>query len=556
MTTLYQYPPSPPVTVTPEPIEFVLNGVDTEVSRNTVTPSGSNPLPVIVLDSSGTPVSNPSLNYGASSGAIRTAAQIGNTTGQADFNTGAVSAQTLRVVLESINRADITAINTQVTALNAKVNDDFGVASGGVRTASLLGNASGIADFNSGAVSAQTFRVVLESVNRADITAINTQVTSLNGKVNDDFGVSSGGVRTASLLGNASGIADFNAGVVGAQTFRVVLESVNRADITAINTATSGINAKLTDDFGVSSAALRVAAQLGNATGSVDFNTGASSAQTQRVVIETTNRTNITNIDTATTALNGKVSNDFGAASGGVRTASIIGNATAVADFNSGAVSAQTLRTVLESTNRTNITNIDTATTALNGKVANDYGVSSAAVRAAAQVGNASGVADFNTGSAGAQTLRVVLEATNKADLTAINGKLPTALGQTTMANSLAVVLASNQSSIPVAPTSSTGRSYADSGRNAYASTNVTTGAWVQVIASTAATANLISIFDSSGQTLELGTGAAAAETRKAIIFPGGNGDIQLAIPSGTRISLRAISGTASTGEFDINLYS
>lgn len=36
-------------------------------------------------------------NYGASSGAIRTASQIGNTTGAADFNAGADSAQTLRV---------------------------------------------------------------------------------------------------------------------------------------------------------------------------------------------------------------------------------------------------------------------------------------------------------------------------------------------------------------------------------------------------------------------------------------------------------------------------
>lgn len=38
-----------------------------------------------------------SADYGASSGSIRTAAQIGNSTGQADFNDGASSAQTLRV---------------------------------------------------------------------------------------------------------------------------------------------------------------------------------------------------------------------------------------------------------------------------------------------------------------------------------------------------------------------------------------------------------------------------------------------------------------------------
>lgn len=38
-------------------------------------------------------------NYGISSGAVRTAAQIGNSTGSADFNSGIITAQTLRVTL-------------------------------------------------------------------------------------------------------------------------------------------------------------------------------------------------------------------------------------------------------------------------------------------------------------------------------------------------------------------------------------------------------------------------------------------------------------------------
>jgi hypothetical protein len=46
---------------------------------------------------------------------------------------------------------------------------------------------------------------------------------------------------------------------------------------------------------------------------------------------------------------------------------------------------------------------------ALNNKVTNDYGLASAAVRTASQVGNASGAADFNAGNASAQTLRVVV---------------------------------------------------------------------------------------------------------------------------------------------------
>lgn len=125
-------------------------------------------------------------------------------------------------------------------------------------------------------------------------------------------------------------------------------------------------------------------------------------------------------------------------------------------------------------------------------------------------------------------------------------------LGQQTMAASVPVVLASDQAAIP---TSAAGLDYKDSARNVYSSTNVTTGAWVQLIASTAAAAKGLFIFDSSGETLELGAGAAASESRILIIVPGGySGFIPLAIAAGTRLSLRAISATASTGEIDVTL--
>lgn len=50
----------------------------------------------------------------------------------------------------------------------------------------------------------------------------------------------------------------------------------------------------------------------------------------------------------------------------------------------------------------------------IDGKLANDYGAASGALRTACQVGNASAVADFNSGNSSAQTLRVVV-ATNQA---------------------------------------------------------------------------------------------------------------------------------------------
>lgn len=55
MTTVYIYPPES-VAVSVPPTQFVKNGVNTTVTRNTDTPSLSEPLPVISLDSAGVPV--------------------------------------------------------------------------------------------------------------------------------------------------------------------------------------------------------------------------------------------------------------------------------------------------------------------------------------------------------------------------------------------------------------------------------------------------------------------------------------------------------------------
>jgi hypothetical protein len=97
------------------------------------------------------------------------------------------------------------------------------------------------------------------------------------------------------------------------------------------------------------------------------------------------------------------------------------------------------------------------------------------------------------------------------------------------------------------------GRAYADSSYLSYSSSNVTTGAWVQLDASTAATFNAIFIFSSCGETLELGTGAAAAESRVFLIPPGGfDGPIALTIASGTRLSLRGVSGNCTSGQITL----
>jgi hypothetical protein len=91
--------------------------------------------------------------------------------------------------------------------------------------------------------------------------------------------------------------------------------------------------------------------------------------------------------------------------------------------------------------------------------------------------------------------------------------------------------------------------------RNDYSSTNVTTGAYVELIASTAFAVKKMQIFDSSGQTLKIATGAAASEVDRFLVFPGGNGDVEITIPAGTRISIRAVSASATVGEISINLF-
>lgn len=146
------------------------------------------------------------------------------------------------------------------------------------------------------------------------------------------------------------------------------------------------------------------------------------------------------------------------------------------------------------------------------------------------------------------------LQTTGNTSLASIDGKL-NSLGQKTMANSVPVVIASDQSSIAVSSTEA-GFSKANAPvRNDYSSVNVTTAAYVQLVASLTSATKEIEIFDSSGQTLVLAVGAAASEVDQINIFPGGNGRVKLAIPAASRISIKAVSATASVGEIDINFY-
>lgn len=160
------------------------------------------------------------------------------------------------------------------------------------------------------------------------------------------------------------------------------------------------------------------------------------------------------------------------------------------------------------------------------------------------------------TGSSGAGIPRVTLS--NDSSLAAnqsVNlnqvGASNLTLGQKNSASSIPVVIASDQSAIP----SSSGRSQANTPiRNVYSSVNITTGAYVQLVASLSSTTNYLDIFDSSGQAMILATGGSGSEVDQAYIPPGGD-QIPLRIPSGTRVSYKALSANATSGYLLMNFY-
>ena len=114
------------------------------------------------------------------------------------------------------------------------------------------------------------------------------------------------------------------------------------------------------------------------------------------------------------------------------------------------------------------------------------------------------------------------------------------------------VVLASDQPTVSVSLQTLNSNNLL---RNSYAITSVTTSAYTQLIASVTSTVKEIEIFDSSGESLVLALGAAGSEVNKIYVFPGGNGRIPIQIAIGQRLSIKAISANATSGELLINFY-
>ena len=82
----------------------------------------------------------------------------------------------------------------------------------------------------------------------------------------------------------------------------------------------------------------------------------------------------------------------------------------------------------------------------------------------------------------------------------------------------------------------------------AYASTNVSTSAYVQLVASSPISVSRLEVCDTSGQSLKIALGALGSETDILSTTVSGCVVIQIFIPLGTRLSIRAINASATTG--------
>jgi len=89
-----------------------------------------------------------------------------------------------------------------------------------------------------------------------------------------------------------------------------------------------------------------------------------------------------------------------------------------------------------------------------------------------------------------------------------------------------------------------------------YSSTNVGTSTAVQVLASVPSNgATMLDVFDSSGQTLQLSYTINSINTVIAVVYPGGNGQVQVSIPAGAALYLKSLTSTANSGYSIINLF-
>lgn len=224
----------------------------------------------------------------------------------------------------------------------------------------------------------------------------------------------------------------------------------------------------------------------------------------------------------------------------------------------------------LQTTGNTSLASIDTKTPALGQALA---AASVPVVLTAAQI---STLTPLSTVTANQGTANATPWNENISEF----GGASVSLGSKTSAASIPVVIASDQGTLPLPTGAATsalqttgntslasiatntgkgpaGRAFANAPTVTTYGTPITSAAYVTIIASTTSATDVVEIFDSSGVALFFAVGAAASEVNQFVIYPGGNGQVPLAIPAGSRISYKAVSTSASgaTAFNVLNLY-
>lgn len=328
-------------------------------------------------------------------------------------------------------------------------------------------------------------------------TGASTEATlsALNAKVTNGYGPASAAVRMASQIGNTTGAADYGAGTTDAQTLRVVLPT----DQTAVPVAqsgswTAGRTWTLSDStdsvassqkgawttgrtWSLSSGTDSVAAtqsgtwDLRNISGTISLPTGASTAARQDI-----GNTSLANIDTSTAAANGKMHSYDGDSGAGTET---LQGVELRSSASGGTVEAGTATAPLRtdptgSTNQpVSITNTTLAVTqsttpwvsnvsqfggsnVVTGTGNSGSGIPRVTISNDSSITNISGTISLPTSASTAAN-----QATGNASLASVDGKL-NSLGQKTMAGSVPVTIASDQTAVPASQsgTWTTGRTW------------------------------------------------------------------------------------------------
>ena len=405
--------------------------------------------------------------------------------GPLDVNTGAAGATTLRVVLSTDSTISI------------EEDKNYGVVGANtIRTAAQIGNATGAAEFGTGADSAQTLRVTLST--RAEAAG-----TPVSVRLSDGTGFYNGATETT-----ASAISGKLPATLGQKPMVDSLAVTIANDQSAVPASQSGVW-NITNITGTVSLPTGAATET-NLTGlraQIPTALGQTTMSASLSVTMASDQGTIGTQDTATGTLGAAVGTkaiQIAAQSGGNLQYLAATAAGLLKVDGSGAtqpISAVSLPLPAGAATETTLGNIY-------GRLVQDFGSSPTALRTASLIGNSNGTADFNNGATSAQTLRVTLASDSR---------------QTGGFTSIQVI----------------SRDY---------SISSISGTYATLGSTLSAAANCVTFFETGGSPIIIGWGSVD----KFVIPPGGaESPLLINIPAGTQLQIKTADGTTvNSGRF------